>query len=814
VQLVILDEFHRYPEVLRNAEDPATLEHALLDGPPTLLLSATPYRMSADQLDRDTHVELSQLLGFLLGAEAASDAEHELGEVRSSLRRLRPAEDPEHPESVERARAAKLKVESRLAAVMSRWQRPNVDGQTEIRTLIPTHEDVKAYLGFQRAVDIAARASKLHHRQTVEYWKSAPYLMSFMRGYRVSSAIDEAREHGPSLRAINRALRGSVGTVLRLRDIKAYRPVPVAHARFRELERLSLAADQWRSLWVPPSLPPYAATGHFTRAVEHAATKTLVFSAWRVVPTAVAALAGYEAERRSGVGQKNTPDARKRRNASQLLSLRQPRATRRGAPAARGMSMLTLVYPSLALAELVDPYELSRQRGTLPSSREVLHRSRPAVGRALRSLRGLERNPRIDPRWYWAAPLLLDAENGVDVDELLRGRDGLGSVWRQQGEEESHSEAVASALSSARGVVAGATSLGKMPNDLDDALVRMAIAAPAVCALRTLRAKGYEDGAQLAAAQIGWGMRTLLNRADATLVIRGGRRSKRATSADAYWRQALDYCVDGALQGVLDEYLHLLLEEHTRAGLDAAALLRKAAEAFCATTDLQPLAIRADQPTTTAGLASVESRRLTSRFAVAFGATQTENEDAIHPEIVRQAFNSPFWPWVLVTTSVGQEGLDFHRYCHQIVHWNVPATPVELEQREGRVIRYFNHAVRRNLAQRHRADALAKPDRWSAMLAAAHAEVERADPGHDGFAPEWHYRGDHTVRRTAPILAYSRDYERFLRVRRARIYYRLVLGQPNPQELVEAVMAAIPVDTAERLLQDGLALDLRPKLNG
>jgi len=28
------------------------------------------------------------------------------------------------------------------------------------------------------------------------------------------------------------------------------------------------------------------------------------------------------------------------------------------------------------------------------------------------------------------------------------------------------------------------------------------------------------------------------------------------------------------------------------------------------------------------------------------------------------------------------EGLDFHHYCHAIVHWNLPSNPVDLEQRE------------------------------------------------------------------------------------------------------------------------------------
>ena len=69
-----------------------------------------------------------------------------------------------------------------------------------------------------------------------------------------------------------------------------------------------------------------------------------------------------------------------------------------------------------------------------------------------------------------------------------------------------------------------------------------------------------------------------------------------------------------------------------------------------------------------------------------------------HLDTVRAAFNSPFWPFVLSTTSVGQEGLDFHWYCHAVVHWNLPPNPVDLEQREGRVHRYHGHAIRKNIA--------------------------------------------------------------------------------------------------------------------
>ena len=33
---------------------------------------------------------------------------------------------------------------------------------------------------------------------------------------------------------------------------------------------------------------------------------------------------------------------------------------------------------------------------------------------------------------------------------------------------------------------------------------------------------------------------------------------------------------------------------------------------------------------------------------------------------VRDVSNSPFWPFVLATTSLGQEGLDFYAYCHVV----------------------------------------------------------------------------------------------------------------------------------------------------
>lgn len=56
-------------------------------------------------------------------------------------------------------------------------------------------------------------------------------------------------------------------------------------------------------------------------------------------------------------------------------------------------------------------------------------------------------------------------------------------------------------------------------------------------------------------------------------------------------------------------------------------------------------------------------------------------------ERLREAFNTPLFPMVLIANEVMQEGLDLQRSCRRVIHHDLPWNPAQLEQRVGRVDR-------------------------------------------------------------------------------------------------------------------------------
>jgi len=63
------------------------------------------------------------------------------------------------------------------------------------------------------------------------------------------------------------------------------------------------------------------------------------------------------------------------------------------------------------------------------------------------------------------------------------------------------------------------------------------------------------------------------------------------------------------------------------------------------------------------------------------------------PDIVLAVFNSPFGPDVLVATDRLSEGVDLHRFCRHLIHYELDPSPLRTLQRNGRVRRIESWAA-------------------------------------------------------------------------------------------------------------------------
>jgi uncharacterized membrane protein YkvA (DUF1232 family) len=216
-----------------------------------------------------------------------------------------------------------------------------------------------------------------------------------------------------------------------------------------------------------------------------------------------------------------------------------------------------------------------------------------------------------------------------------------------------------------------------------------------------------------------------------------------------------------------------------------------------------------------------EAEPHTTHFALSFGedvwrgADVEEEGEKQRKTAVREAFNSPFWPFVLATTSVGQEGLDFHLYCRDVLHWNLPSNPVDLEQREGRVNRRDCLAVRESIARDWALNDTATwgnsgPARnpWPVVFESILANDDNQKYKH-GLFPHWIYEcrnAADTVRiqRHVPVFSTSRDAAKYERLKTGLALYRLVFGQANQEDLLDGLqrqLETFSADEQERVLK-------------
>ena len=651
-------------------------------------------------------------------------------------------------------------------------------------------DDIETYLS---ARDIATAAGA---PGIMEYWKSTPYLLSFMEQYRLANRVQSAVLNEPS-GAVAQLVRSGFGLQLPRQSTAHRLEVNGGNGRMRALLDDLRECGLQSLLWLPPLLAGHKLGPDFERA--RGATKRLVFSSWAMVPRAISVLASYDAERRY------IPDQAR---AEQYVP--------RGLDATRtGYALFSFLVPTAALAEAGDPYR-HPHGDTAQLLDAIAARLRPQI-------EALTRNAPISGQsqniWYAVAPLLLD---GASPDSIRWLREFAGGARRSgdtdDAEQSVWRDLVGNVENRLAESLANPSALGRPPDDLVERLAMLALSSPANASLRALSritgAPAADGDLKSEALKAARAFRSLFRSPTGEGLLRNVYTPSIPTNTGTYLQLVLAYSAEGGLSAVLDEYFHIVLETN---GGEATA--QDMVASLC--ESLQLVTGRLDVVEWDAGYMGVQRRLRPMRqhFARRYANDRTISYDPLaagHVDAVRGAFNSPFWPFVLATTSVGQEGLDFHWYCHAVVHWNLPSNPVDLEQREGRVHRYHGHVIRKNIAQalggRVEEQVRAAITRGEFLnpwdFAYRLADHELGDDG--GRIPHWVFPGgDDRIQRYSPVLPLSRDAARIDSLRQGLTMYRMVFGQPRQDDLLEFILREIPEDRREDLAA-AFIIDLSP----
>lgn len=823
--LIILDEFQRFSSLLGGDQNEEGKEIAELGkqflaypGAKILLLSATPYKAYTLAHEGGTdnhHKDFLRVASFLLNDALRFDG------LKQCLKEFNEALFDSTAQGTARLVTVKQAMEVALRRNIVRTERLGVtvdrDGMIEEIPVPACRLDVRDLEAF-KALD--ALALSMEQPDILEYWKSAPYVLNFMErdGYVFKREFVERIENGEAEVSEDR-VAGLRGATLRSSALAKFDPFDLQNSRLRALVSVLLDKGAWKLLWIPPSLPYYTPSGTpYDEVSAEAITKILVFSNWRFVPRAIAGIVSYETERRIAelADERLRYDDLSSRSRRPLLKFS---LDDKGDP--RDLNHLVPLYPSQSLCGLLDPLEEAKyaaSEGLALDHHILLNKVTERVA-ALLPASQTGRGDREDQRWYGAAMLAADLrEHGSETRTWFNQRLPWSGFVEAKGDDDG-SEGGFKIHIDKFFRLAGSEELGKMPEDLSRILAKVTIGSPAVVALRSFQRLARFHGVSGcpawlldAAARVGLAFRTLFSQPDATVLTRGLYGGAEGSGDERYWEAMLDHCIAGNLQAVMDEHVHVLRESLGVATKTPEEAIKRIAEEIVSAMSLRATVLRVDDFKVSKALKLAEKQiSFRCRSALRFDTDPGEDGGGdTRADQVRVAFNSPFRPFVLASTAVGQEGLDFHLWCHAIFHWNLPSNPVDFEQREGRVHRYKGHVVRRSVASALGLSALdgteVGGDPWESLFSIARSH--RKD-GQNDLVPYWVFNGNgkFKIRRYIPALPLSRERAAAGRLRAALGAYRLVFGQPRQEDLLAFLQSAHAVGD---LNADLYAIDLSP----
>jgi len=739
--IVILDEFQKYSGLLHETDGIVGQILGGTLGSKTLLLSATPFYERHGAEDQPILPLVEYLYGPEAGARAAGALKRKLESFFQSLDQLSKSPSTES-DDLGPLRQARDEIEGLLRPVMARTERSDdahadagmshadksarPNGVLVNTADLHTFDDFAGRLRSLRPGKVAQKRLKavaLSHATPL--WLSVPYpVQTLPSTYVAGAALERARQGG---------LRGG-----HLRAPQSDKP-PVqqsealSHPKLRSVLK---DADKFKLPWMPPSLPWWELAGAWTAAKE--ASKTLVFAHFRAAPAAIAALVSRDIERQFGPKHVSWSDV-----------VKSPRKgftdKHLGAGAASMQSVL--FHPWGCLVRACDPVMAG-------GSIDVLMSTARQKARVLLKDKGLLWAQKASPLWL-----------------VLQRLEDIPGEGREIFYNENTVRQLALLMQGGPGVVVARALYRYDRSVLDDvaSFQHQALVDLTHGPLRTYLTHNYFQAA------CGPGQQNARKK-----VAKYGQ----LTEAHNALAQAI---IDGNLESTLDETIavwsRIGIVDPNTPDSDLVAQLSRVLGIHAGS-----LQIRSPDRARRVGQSRHRSRqvgRLRSHVALALTGHEPDPRskgDAVRPEELRLAFNGPFWPHMLTTTSVGQEGLDLHVWSREVVHWDPPPDPLALEQREGRITRHAGLAVRKVMAQAKgtailtACEAYSSP--WSLLMQTVDEDAQHADRHPTGLAPWWVYPGA-DIRRIS-LAPLGSEQERKLEWLRERLdLYRLALGQPH-----------------------------------
>ena len=781
--LVIMDEFQRFKFLLNSDQESETgiLAQKFLGGGDTriLLLSATPYKLYStleeiDEAQVDEHYsEFLQVMDFLFAGHSGefhrvwadySIALHEMSAGSTAILQIKNAAEDAMYSGVCRT--------ERISVMESG---DYTDDSSVKKPLTITEMDIASYL----AVGNLLKAIDAGYSFPLDYVKSCPYLMSFMHSYKVKQNIEKYFIAHPEEVDVARSDLLWVNP----NRVNDYQKLPATNARLEKLKEVAFEGGSELYLWVPPSRPYYALQGAYRNSENF--SKILVFSAWEMVPRMISSMISYEAERRTvgrlGSQAKNVDKKNLRYNAKYRYPYHRLQFSLSGGEPQR-MSLFCLLYPSATLTSLYNPIAAMNAQLTLADiERQIRTELRSRVDQ-LKQYQKTTTGPE-DAKWYYLAPMLMDGTEYVTgwfsaLETAMNDTDGdvEDAISSDRGNKAflAHMDRLMQHIA-----LGESLELGKMPDDLITTLTDMVLGSPAVC---ICRANGGNVAYATSMAKV---FVNYFNTTESTAIVELAANQYHAKKADdnTHWQDVLLYCKDGCFQAMFDEYLHLIRES---AGFSDEALQDGKVQNIML-NDLRIHTASYEVDTFSSFRTRINGERkrnlMRAHYAVGFVTDGDDAKKADRKNSICGAFNSPLRPFVLASTSIGQEGLDFHNYCRKIMHWNLPSNPIDLEQREGRINRFKCLAIRQNVARKY-GNVDFNEDIWTEMFAAAQAERKL---GQSELVPFWCFGEGQEVKieRIVPMYPMSKDGISYDRLIKILSLYRLTLGQARQEELLE-----------------------------